>query len=95
MTHFVLTCLDHPGALDRRLATREAHLAYIAEHGAIVKLGGPLLSADGQPNGSLIILEVEDRADAEAFAAKDPYKLADVFERVDIRAFKVTVGGLR
>jgi hypothetical protein len=95
MTQFVLTCLDHPGVLDRRLATREAHLAYIAEHGAAVKLGGPLLDDQGQPVGSLIILEVEDRTAAEAFAAKDPYRQANVFERVDIRAFKVTVGGLQ
>jgi uncharacterized protein YciI len=95
MAQFVLTCLDHPGVLDRRLATRDAHLAYIAEHGAAVKLGGPLLDADGQPNGSLIILEVEDMAAAEAFANKDPYRRANVFERVEIRPFKVTVGGVR
>lgn len=94
MAHYVLTCLDHPGALERRLATREAHLAYIADNADIVKLGGPLLDAHGQPNGSLIILEVEDVQAAEAFAHKDPYRKANVFERVDIRPLRVTVGGL-
>ena len=44
--------------------------------------------------GSLIIYEAADRAEVEAFAAGDPYKAADVFERVEISAFKVTRGAL-
>ncbi len=92
MPHFVLTCLDKPGALENRMATREAHLAYVAKHKDKVKLGGPLLDGEGNMNGSLIILEVEDRAAAEAFTRDDPYTTAGVFGSVDIRGVRLALG---
>jgi len=94
MATFVLTCVDHPGALDRRMATREAHLAYVGEHISMVKVAGPLLDDDGQMAGSMFILEAPDKAAVEAFSAADPYRLANVFERVEVRSWKVTVGAL-
>ncbi len=94
MTLFVLNCIDRKDALDRRLATRPAHLAYVEAQREIVKLGGPLLNDNGQPIGSLLIVETDDKAGAEAFAAADPYRQAGVFETVEICAFRVTVGAL-
>ena len=94
MATFVLMCVDHPGALDRRMAAREAHLAYVREHIAMVKLAGPLLGDEGQMAGSMFILEAPDKAAVEAFSAADPYRLANLFERVEVRAWRVTVGAL-
>ena len=94
MATFVLMCVDHPGALDRRVAAREAHLAYVREHIAMVKLAGPLLGDEGQMAGSMFILEAPDKAAVEAFSTADPYRLANVFERVEVRSWKVTVGAL-
>lgn len=94
MPLFVLTCLDKPGALDLRLATREAHLAYADGCGNTVKLGGPFLNDSGAMIGSLIVVEAEDRAAAEAFSANDPYRKAGVFASVDIRAFRAVRGSL-
>jgi uncharacterized protein YciI len=91
---FTLTCLDKPGALDLRMATREAHLAYLAGLGGAVKLGGPLLDADGAPCGSLLIVEAADLAGAQAVAAGDPYGQAGLFQSVEIRPFRVTIGAL-
>ena len=34
--------------------------------------------------GGIYIIDVDHRSDAEAFIAQDPYKLADLFERVEI-----------
>ena len=42
--------------------------------------------------GSLLILEVADRAAAEAFNAAGPYTLAGLWGSVDIRAFKASIG---
>ena len=42
--------------------------------------------------GSLVILEAEDLAAAEAFAAGDPYAVAGLFERVEIRGFRPLFG---
>jgi hypothetical protein len=93
MALFALICIDKPGALELRLKTREAHLAYIRERG-LPRLGGPLLDANGDMAGSLMIIEAEDLAAAEAFSAGDPYAKARLFERVEIRPWRVTVGQL-
>jgi uncharacterized protein YciI len=90
---FVLTCIDKPGALDQRMAAREAHLAYVRGSG-VAKLGGPLLDEAGGMAGSMLIIEADDLAAAKAFSAADPYLTAGVFESVDVRPFKVTLGGL-
>jgi len=94
MPLYMLACFDKADSLDLRLATREAHLAYAREHLAMVKLAGPLLDeADGMA-GSMFILEASDRAAVEAFTAADPYTLAGLFDRVDIRGFRASVGQL-
>ena len=77
------------GSLDLRLSTRPAHLAYLESQGARLITAGPLLSDDGQtPLGSLLLFEAESRADAEAFAAGDPYAGAGLFESVAIRPWR-------
>ncbi|AXQ94702.1 YciI family protein [Cereibacter azotoformans] len=86
-----LICTDRPGALQTRLDNRAAHLAYIAETG-VVEMAGPFLSPEGQMTGSLVVLEVETLADAEAWAAGDPYARAGLFESVTISEWKKVVG---
>ena len=94
MPMFVLHCLDKPGALDLRMATREAHLAYVRPQMNLLKLGGPLLDEKGDMAGSLMIVEVADRAAAEAFSANDPYTKAGLWQKVEITPFRITLGQL-
>ena len=94
MPTFVLFCVDKPGSLDLRMATREAHLAYMRDKAAMMKLGGPMLDDEGAMAGSLLIVEAPDRAAAMALNAQDPYTLAGLWERVDVKAFKATLGQL-
>lgn len=93
MPNFVLTCIDKPDALDRRMAAREAHLAHVRQSG-IVKLAGPFLDADGGMAGSLLIVEADDLSAAQAFSDADPYVAADVFQSIDIRPFRLSIGEL-
>lgn len=94
--YFVLSCIDKPGGLALRLENRQAHLEYLKAHAAAVKFAGPYLGEDGAAmTGSLIILEADDRATAETFAAADPYAMAGLFESVDIRAWKWAIGNPR
>ena len=88
---YVLFCKDAPGKLPVRLANRDAHLAYARESGIVV-LGGPLMDDAGQMCGSLLVLDVDSRAEAEAFADKDPYAAAGLFESVEIRPWKRVIG---
>lgn len=94
MALFVLTCLDKPNALEVRMGAREAHLAYVRERLETVKLGGPFLDDAGDMAGSLLILDVADRAAAEAFSAADPYTQAGLWRSVEIRPFRATIGQL-
>ena len=94
MPIFVLTCIDKPGSLALRMATREAHFAYANGHKDALRLGGPFLDEAGDMAGSLIFLEAPDIAAAKAFNASDPYTLADLFENVEIRPWRATFGAL-
>jgi uncharacterized protein YciI len=94
MPLFVIYCVDKPGAIDLRLATRETHLAYARSLADTIKLGGPMLNANGDMVGSLAVIEVEDEAAAEAFNKADPYAKVGLWERVEIRPFRAVLGPL-
>ena len=71
---FVIICTDKPASLELRVATRPAHLAYLEK--VAVKGAGPFIDDAGNPNGSLVIIEAKDLAEARAIAAADPYAQA-------------------
>ena len=86
---FAITCTDKPDSLPLRMATRPTHLAYLETYISKIVLAGPLLDSDGRPAGSLLIVDVADRAEAEGFAAGDPYAKAGLFESAVIRPFRI------
>ena len=86
---FALTCLDRPNAGATRAENRPAHLEYMRHSGARLVLAGPLLADDEKtPVGSLLILDLPSRAEAERFAADDPYAKAGLFQSVTIRGWR-------
>ena len=87
---YAVICRDKPGHLQTRLDTRAAHLSYIEATG-IVAMAGPFLE-DGQMCGSLVILDTGSLAEAEAWAAGDPYKAAGLFESVSVTEWKKVIG---
>ena len=87
---FALICLDRPNALQTRVDTRAAHLAYIEATG-VVEQAGPFIDAAGQMCGSLVILGVATRAEAEAWAEADPYAKAGLFQSVMIQEWKKVI----
>ena len=86
-----LICRDKPDALQVRLDNRAAHLAHIEASG-VVELAGPFLDAGGRMTGSLIVLNVETLAQAQAWADADPYAKAGLFSDVGITEWKKVVG---
>jgi len=86
---FVLINTDRPGSLDLRLATRPTHLAFLEGEANKIVSGGALLDASGQPAGSLLVIDVADRAAALAFAAADPYARSGLFESSVVRPFRL------
>ena len=95
MSLYVIICIDKTNSLDTRMAARDAHLAYAkANEHALIRIGGPFLSEDGTMNGSMLIVEADDRANVDAFVKNDPYGKAGLFDRVEVRPWKATVGSL-
>ena len=96
---YALICEELPGALARRLANRPAHVARLKELQAEGRLllAGPHPAIDSEDpgsagfTGSLIIAEFATREAAIAWAAEDPYCLANVFSRVTVKPFKKTL----
>jgi uncharacterized protein YciI len=85
---YALICTDKPDHLEVRLANRPDHLAWLESLGSRMKAAGPFLDASEKPSGSLVVIEAESLAAAQALAAQDPYAKAGLFAAVDIRPWK-------
>jgi uncharacterized protein len=88
----LVTALDgtDPGALDRRLAVREAHLAgaqRLAERGELLS-GGAILDEDGRMIGSSMHVAFADEAAFQAWYADEPYVTGDVWRDVTVRPMR-------
>ena len=94
MALFALFCLDKPNALELRMATRPSHVAYLQTKGESLKLAGPLLDAQGDMMGSMLVIEAQDLTAAQAFADADPYAQAGLFASVAVHEYRVGLGRL-
>ena len=84
---FMAYCLDKPGALEIRLANRPKHVEYLTSYNDKLIFAGPLL--DGETMiGSLLVLEIADRAEIDKFLANDPYAKAGLFQSVSVHGVK-------
>ncbi|MEV0699777.1 YciI family protein [Saccharopolyspora sp. NPDC050389] len=94
MPYFIET-FDKPGHQQVRLDNRPAHLAFLEEHKALLLACGAKLADDGdEASGGVYLLDVETRAEAEAFIAADPFAKAGLFADIKIlRWRKAYLGG--
>lgn len=78
---YMIYGVDGPDADRIRAENREAHFAYLAENEDILVLGGATLADDDDARtGSLLVINVPSRADADAFAANEPFNRAGLFK---------------
>jgi uncharacterized protein len=88
---YAIICTDKPDSLALRQSNRPDHIAFLEGLGSKLKAAGPFLDEAGNPEGSLVILEADSRAEAEATAALDPYAKAGLFARVEVRPWKWSI----
>ena len=82
---WAISCVDRADTAALREARMRPHREYFDQQKSILVLCGPTLTDDGSAaTGSLFIINVARRADAEAFSANDPFPCAGTFERVVI-----------
>lgn len=80
------------GAMERRLAAREAHLKTFKEiyEKGIFLYGTAILNEDGRMIGSMIVCDFTSRTDMdEQWLEQEPYVLGDVWKTVEIKRAQV------
>ena len=86
---FVIHCHDKPGGEARRAPLRAEHQEHLKAHLDITVVRGPLLDDAGtRMIGSLLIVDVKDRAQAEAFWNAGPFIRAGVYEWCTIERWR-------
>lgn len=85
---YVIHCVDKENHLAVRMENRPTHVEYLKSFGDKLFAAGPTLDEAGNMNGSVVILDLEDRAAAAEFAANDPYAKAGLFSQVTIDQWK-------
>src|SRR5262245_52877126 len=74
---YLIYGVDGPDGARIRAATRDAHFAYLERHRDILVLGGATLADDGiARTGSVLIINVASREEADAFARDEPFHKA-------------------
>ena len=74
-----------PGFAARREKNLDVHLDYLRSQKKILVLSGGTTSDDGtEPLGSVLIVNVGSRAEAQAFVGGDPYQKQGMFKKVTI-----------
>ena len=90
--HYVIHCLDHDGAVEKRLANYEDHKAYLGSAPVKTVISGPLLADDEKTMiGSCFVIEADALAEVEAFNANDPFKKVGLWKSISIRPFSKRV----
>ena len=85
---YMAYCLDKAGALEIRMANRPKHVEYLTSYNDKLLFAGPLLDDRDAMIGSLLVLDVADRAEMDKFLANDPYAKAGLFQSVSVHGVK-------
>lgn len=94
--YYMICSEDVENSLEKRLATREKHLARLNElkdQGRLL-IAGPLPAIDSDNpgeagfTGSLVVAEFDSLEQAKDWASQDPYIEADVYANSVVKPFK-------
>ncbi len=77
---------DSERGLELRKQHRESHLAHISilDEAGRIRFAGPLIDAQQNPCGSLIVLEAESLEAAREIAESDPYQVEGIFGQLEV-----------
>jgi uncharacterized protein len=84
MPYAILT-RDKPNSLQLRNEVRGPHLEYLTANQDKLLAAGAQVDDQGQGGyGGIIIVDTEDRAEAEAFIENDPFTKAGLFAGIEV-----------
>ena len=86
---YVVMTKDKPNSLDLRTEVRGVHLEYLEANRHKLLAAGAMTEDDGTGgHGGVIIVDTDDRAEAEAFIENDPFTKAGLFESVTVTRWR-------
>ena len=86
---FIIYQEDGPNSAELRAEHRPAHFDYLDRHEDVLVLGGAMLGDDGDTRtGSVLIINVPSREDAEQFSENEPLRKAGTFSSVKINRMR-------
>ena len=93
MPLFVVSCTDHEGTVEKRLATRPQHIARLQklnDEGRLIVAGAmPKDPSNPQAGfyGSTIIVDFETREALDAWLQEEPFLKEGVYSHIDVKPF--------
>ena len=86
---YAIQTQDKAGAAKIRADNRAAHIDYLTTNKHLLLAAGALIEDDGTGgNGGILIVDTDDRNEAERFIANDPFSKAGLFEKVTITRWR-------
>ena len=92
---YAIVAYDKPNGLAHRMAVRPDHLAHLDTLGDKLVLAGPFLDANGDMNGSFMVIEADSQADAEATFGRDPFVAQGVFGEITIKPWRLGINNTK
>jgi len=80
---------DRPGTGDKRAATRPVHMDHLTALGENLVLAGALMGPDGNPEGSLLVLEAASLEEATTRLMADPFVEEGIFGSIEVKPWRV------
>lgn len=88
MPYAILTT-DKPNSAELRAKVRDTHIEYLTANMHKLLAAGALINDDGSGgHGGILIVDTDDRKEAEAFIAADPFTKAGLFEKVTVTRWR-------
>lgn len=88
MPYAILTT-DKPNSAELRARVRDTHIEYLTANMHKLLAAGALINDDGSGgHGGILIVDTDDRKEAEAFIAADPFTKAGLFEKVTVTRWR-------
>lgn len=88
MPYAILTT-DKPNSADLRARVRNTHIEYLTANMHKLLAAGALTADDGTGgHGGILIVDTDERKEAEAFIAGDPFTKAGLFEKVTVARWR-------
>ena len=86
---YAIQTKDKAGSSQIRADNRAVHIEYLSANKHLLLAAGALIEDDGTGgNGGLLIVDTDDRKEAQKFIDNDPFTKAGLFESVTITRWR-------